>query len=290
MTLNTNQINIRDPYVVPLLEQSKYLMTGTHGATTWEGTGLGFDFYLSADLEIWEGPFPAFRPEPDFWGTINHWAPEIHYFNNQWYLFASFKSDGVPRGTQIFRAGTVTGPFIPFTEGPQTPADWECLDGTLYIDDDHTPWMVFCHEWVQVQDGEICAIQLSEDLSHAVSEPVLLFRATEAPWVTSHQPGNYVTDGPFLMRLQDGNLVMIWSSFRNGSYALGTAISTTGKITGPWEQSNSPLFEKDGGHGMLFTTFTGQLMLSLHQPNDTPNERPVFVPVEVSGGNLKILT
>ena len=42
--------------------------------------------------------------------------------------------------------------------------------------------MVFCHEWLQVQDGQICAIRMEEDLSDSIGEPVILFRASEAPW------------------------------------------------------------------------------------------------------------
>ena len=38
--------------------------------------------------------------------------------------------------------------------------------------------MVFVHEWVQISDGSICAIELSWDLKTAVSEPLLLFHAS----------------------------------------------------------------------------------------------------------------
>ena len=26
----------------------------------------------------------------------------------------------------------IRDPFVPLSDGPVTPADWECLDGTLY--------------------------------------------------------------------------------------------------------------------------------------------------------------
>ena len=41
--------------------------------------------------------------------------------------------------------------------------------------------------------------------------------------------------------------------------------STTGELAGPWEQLE-PLIVGDSGHGMLFHTFEGQLMMVLHQP------------------------
>ena len=37
---------------------------------------------------------------------------------------------------------------------------------------------------------------------------------------------------------------------------------------------------------MLFTGKSGQLMLSIHAPNDTPNERPIFLPMRDTGDGL----
>jgi hypothetical protein len=172
-----------------------------------------------------------------------------------------------------------------------TPTEWDCLDGTLYVDE-KGPWMIFCHEWVQVSDGTVCAIQLSSDLKDAITKPVELFKASCTPWVELLEIKNaglygYVTDGPFLYRTSN-QLLMIWSSFRNHKYALGVARSITGNILGPWIHDTQPLFSEDGGHGMLFRTFAGQLMLSIHSPNNTPNERPVFLEISEIDGKLKL--
>lgn len=64
--LTNNQIHIRDPFVVPVPEAGRYYLFGTTGANCWSGTPTGFDVWHSRDLEHWEGPFPAFRPEPGF--------------------------------------------------------------------------------------------------------------------------------------------------------------------------------------------------------------------------------
>jgi hypothetical protein len=58
---------------------------------------------------------------------------------------------------------------------------------------------------------------------------------------------------------------MLWSSYRDGLYVETMAYSTTGKLRGPWKQAE-PLVGNDSGHGMLFNTFEGKLMLILHQP------------------------
>ncbi|MBH1939979.1 family 43 glycosylhydrolase [Mobilitalea sibirica] len=295
MTLN--EINIRDPFVLPY--EGKYYMYGTRGATCW-GECDGFDVYVSEDLTLWSDPIEAFHKPEGFWADRNYWAPEVHYYNGSFYAFVSFKSQDRCRGTQILKSDSPTGPFLLHSDGPVTPSDWECLDGTLYVDNDGQPYMVFCHEWVQVKDGEVCAILLSSDLKKAISEPILLFKASEPHWSRGVKNGpNYVTDGPFLYQPDNSYrngplnttankskkdtfnkpLVMLWSSFSDDGYAQAIARSESGKITGPWTHDEQLLYSKDGGHGMLFHTFEGQLYLTLHTPNVTLKEHPIFIPV-----------
>ena len=86
---------------------------------------------------------------------------------------------------------------------------------------------------------------------------------------------------------------MIWSSWKGKNYVLIAAYSQTGKIRGPWVQDKELLFEANGGHGMLFNTFDGKLMLSMHyvDPKSGKQDRkPTFAEVEDSGDKLKIKT
>lgn len=286
-------INIRDPFVLPLPAEQRYYLYGTTGSETWTNAATGFDYYTGSDLLHWEGPFPAFRPLAGFWADRNFWAPEAHVYRGRCYLFASFKAEGIRRGTQILAADSPRGPFLPISDAPVTPRDWECLDGTLFVDADHHPWIVFCHEWVQVGDGEICALRLSDDLTSAVGEPRLLFQASEAPWaqeINSKNRRGYVTDGPSLHRLASGVLIMLWSSFSAGGYTIGMARSASGDILGSWQHIAEPLYAGDGGHCMVFRAFDGQLRLALHRPNQTPDERPLFVPLRETDSSLEIIS
>lgn len=287
--LKNSEIHIRDPFVLPVAAEGRYYLYGTTGAEAWTGSATGFDYYVGSNMENWEGPFPAFRPPANFWADRNFWAPEVHEYRGRYYLFASFKAEGACRGTQILAADSPQGPFVPLSDVPVTPRDWECLDGTLYVDADNQPWIVFCHEWVQVGDGEICALRLSTDLTTAVGEPQLLFHASEAPWaleINSKGRIGYVTDGPFLHRLSSGELLMLWSSFGTGGYSVGLARSISDDILGRWEQLPAPLYSGDGGHCMVFCTFNGQLMLTFHRPNPNPDERPHFIPLREQHGSL----
>ena len=288
-------IQIRDPFILPVAKEQKYYLFGTTDKDCWDGPATGFDAYVSRDLISWEGPIQAFRPAEDFWADKNFWAPEVYCYNGSYYMFASFKADGACRGTQVLISGRPEGPFVPHSHGPVTPKEWECLDGTLYIDEDNNPWIIFCHEWLQVNDGEMHAMRLNNTLDAAVGEPVMLFRASEAPWVVGHVKGEgaeakkiYVTDGPYIYKAKNGELIMLWSSSGKEGYAIGIARSATGSITGPWLQDEEPLFGKDGGHGMLFKTFEGDLMLTIHRPNKTPLERPIFIKVQEEDGRFSI--
>jgi hypothetical protein len=206
----------------------------------------------------------------------------VHIYQGKYFMFASFKAKGICRGTQILKSDSPLGPFLPLSDKPVTPSDWECLDGTLFVTSEDDPWMVFCHEWVQVGDGEICAIPLTKDLTSAAGEPVVLFRASQAPWaqqIDSKGRKGYVTDGPWMHRLPGGELLMLWSSFSTGGYTIGVARSISGQLFDPWSQDTQPLYSGDGGHCMTFRDFDGNTWLSLHRPNDTPNERPIFLPL-----------
>jgi arabinan endo-1,5-alpha-L-arabinosidase len=289
--LKNSAIHIRDPFVLPIPSEQRYYLYGTTGAQAWTNFAVGFDYFTSPDLQTWDGPFPAFRPPTGFWADHNFWAPEVHVFHERYYLFASFKAEGRCRGTQILAADSPRGPFLPISDGPVTPRDWECLDGTLFVDAADQPWIVFCHEWVQVGDGEICALRLSADMASAVGQSRLLFRASQAPWaqeINSKNRRGYVTDGPWLQRLTNGELIMLWSSFGTGGYTVGVARSELGDITGQWLQQAEPLYAGDGGHCMVFRAFDGQLWLTFHRPNQSPNERPQFIPLQETGTSLEL--
>ncbi|MDG5786204.1 glycoside hydrolase family 43 protein [Evansella sp. AB-P1] len=295
MVKNEN-IQIRDPFIFPNKKEQKYYLFGSTDKNIW-GPGTGFDVYIGEDLENWNGPYPVFRPDEDFYSNKNFWAPEVHEYKGRYYMFATFlRKDNERRGTAILVSDSLLGPFQPHSNGPVTPKEWFSLDGTLFIDDEGLPWMVFCHEWVQVEDGQVCAIRLTEDLKEAIGEPIILFSASEAPWTTplkrpkDTSDHNYVTDGTYMFRESNGELLMLWASFKNNQYAQGISRSVSRKITGPWVHDETPIYQNDGGHGMIFDTFEGKLLLTLHAPNKTPEERPLFIPVDEKNGSIKVLS
>ncbi len=286
-------VHISDPFIL-VDEKTGFYYTYVQFADTERFPQAKVDepcFYVlrSPDLINWTAPKVCFR-KGDFWADLDYWAPECHIWNGRYYLISSFRAEGKYRGCQCLAADDPEGPFTPVGEGPITPKGWHCLDGTLFTDAEGEPWLVFCHEWMQVYDGQICAVRLNRELSEAVSEPEILFRASDAPWRgDASADGGLVTDGPFLYRMKSGTLIMLWSSFSGkGGYTVGYARSATGTIHGPWIQEKIPLYALDGGHAVLFKSFNGKLMMSLHCPNIHPKKRILLFEMNETGNRLEI--
>ena len=288
--MKLHEIHVRDPFILPV--NGTYYLYGTRGKNCWVGDrpaeGMGFDVYRSDDLENWSEPMPVFEKSASFWADRNFWAPEVHAYGNKFYLFASFVDGIRHRGTQILVSDSPDGTFRPLTEKPVTPEEWSCLDGTLYVDRHGNPHIVFCHEWSQITDGEVCEMQLSDDLTRAVTAPRTLFKGSD-PWWARKEHENWVTDGPFLYRGDSGRLYMIWSSFTDSGYVQAVSYSDNGDIDGNWQHDLPLLAEKDGGHGMIFTGFDGKRYLVLHRPNRHPDERPVLTEIEEKEGALRLV-
>ena len=284
-----NEIRIRDPFIVKDDETRKYFMYAQKGnrldREDWD-TIPGVEVYESNDLKTWYGPVEVFAFPKGFWADYQVWAPEVHVYQDKFYLFATFSSRDTlealspvdfklpRRGTQVLLADKPIGPFEPFDNKPHTPWNWSSLDGTLWVEDG-IPYMVFCHEWTQIQNGSMELVQLADDLSKPVTEPVTLFHAGDAEWVRGVTNDGKVTDGCFLYKTKGGQLIMIWSSFGENQYAIGQAVSENGKVAGPWIQSDL-IFNENGGHGKILETFEGELLLVFHQPNSSPKERAQF--------------
>jgi beta-xylosidase len=307
--IRLSEIPIHDPFIVAHKPTQTYYLYTSARRRALEGERSGVVVYKSKDLKSWSGPRVAFAVPDDCWANPRGgaWAPEVHEYRGRWYLVVTLhnreKVFSKPpetwrtthmRGTIIAESDSVEGPFkMVKKDGPHTPERFMALDGTLYIDRDDQPWMVYCHEWIQLVDGTVEAIKLKDDLSDTVGQPRYLFKGSDAWWnqyreAAPNQPINYVTDGPQLYRSNGGELLMLWSSYKTGSYQQTLARSKSGRLAGPWEQLDT-LVGGDSGHGMLFETLDGQLMLVLHQPFRMPQSRAKFYQMSDEGYTYRVI-
>ncbi|MBE6749221.1 MAG: glycoside hydrolase [Ruminococcaceae bacterium] len=282
--MTNEQINIRDPFV--LFENGKYYMYGTRAENFGQKTG-GFDVYVSTDLENWSEPIECFNSEKYNMNTNVNWAPEVHKYKEKYYMFATFTKPNGLRGTYILKANSPLGEFEPHSKGAVTPDEWECLDGTFYVDKNGKPFIVFCHEHTQIIDGTICYARLNEDLTGITGEVVTMFSGS-SPFFIEVAPddGHFVTDGPFMYRSKTDELFMLWSTFIKGQYAECLVKFQDGELNTNFIHLD-PLIDDDGGHGMIFKD-NENIYLTFHSPNKSLFEHPKFVKIKDAGSSLKV--
>jgi beta-xylosidase len=221
------------------------------------------------------------------------WAAELHPYNGKYYYFATFTNRNVNidtvkgniinrRASHVLVSEQPIGPYIPMEDAVYLPEDKPTLDGTFWVDKDGKPYMVYCYEWLQNWNGTIEKIELKPDLSGSVGTGKVLFRAHDSPWSKEKDENgntgpNKVTDGPYLFTTQTGRLGMIWTSWVFSDYVQGVAYSESGTLDGPWIQEEELITPPNFGHGMLFRTFEGKLLMSVHS-HKSVNGRTIRIP------------
>ncbi|MCH5176478.1 MAG: family 43 glycosylhydrolase [Prevotellaceae bacterium] len=294
-----DSIRMSDPFVLADPDTRMYYMTGTGGA-----------LWKSRDLATWEGPYKVAQTDPESWMGPRPmiWAAEIHRRNGKYYYFATFTNRDVKidtvagnvierRACHVLVSDKAEGPYVPMADPTYLPADRPTLDATLWRDTDGKDYMVYCHEWLQNRNGTVEKIELKPDFSGTVGEGKVLFRASDSPWSReatddgSVRP-NMVTDGPFLFRTKKGSLGMIWTSWIRDVYTQGVAYSQSGTLDGPWIQEPQPITPPDYGHGMIFRTFDGRLLMAVHSHYRDAAGRyirhPHFFTLDDKGSKLKV--
>lgn len=299
--VDASQFRVRDPFILADAATRTYYLYET---TPWN-TGRGVNVRTSKDLKIWSAPKRVMNM-PKQVKCRSVWAPEVHEYKGKYYLFATptlepdpkfpIKSmsddpDFAPpecyaltrRGTWIWKADSPLGPFRAHSDMSATPHDYVALDGTLLVDPDGSPWMIYCHEWTQMKIGRMDAGRLKDDLSGLAEKPVELFRA-DTPFGSGH-----VTDGPYCYRSpKSGKLFMIWSTFCGRSYSVISCESESSKALGPWGNFKT-VFADNGGHGMILKTFDGELKLVMHKPEVRGVERLTLFNLKDDGNSLKVV-
>lgn len=299
------QSTLRDPCI--LYDNGKYYVIFNNG-TGWSISSA------NSLYGTWSGAKPVVNISKiskeyniNAFGTNYTWAPELHKYDGNFYIFATYfcceESHDSPyddpyaglghRASIVLKASDPMGPYELVSKnadgeyGHSTPANWDTIDATLYVDPNGDPWMVFVHEWTSMPGniGDFSAVKLSRDLSTPLGEPVTLFKAGT---VIGGRDTNGVTDGCWTYTTKDGQLLCLWSTFIDGKYVVACARSESGNILGPWTQDDDLLYEVgmyntyDGGHPCILTRDDGQMYLVFHSPNVASagvTELPTLIPI-----------
>lgn len=255
---SNENVPLADPFI--MLYDGTYYAYGTHSDS-------GIAVFISRNLKDWE-KYPGLAlDKKNSYGEKWFWAPEVYYIKGKFYMYYSAEE-------HICAAisDSPTGPFVQQVKKPIIENEI-CIDNSLFIDDDGTPYLFFC----RFNDGlNVWMAEMNDDLLTIKDETMRPCIHTSQQW---EQIWPRVNEGPFVIK-HDGMYYMTYSanSFESQYYGIGCAASEN--IMGPWKKyDNNPLLQKPKdlvgvGHHCIFKDKKGNLKLAFHAHKDHNNIHP----------------
>lgn len=244
-----------DPYV--LFHDGTYYLYATNGFS-----GRGFEAYTSKDLVSWEYA-GVVAEKPDILGEYNFWAPEVYYYNNQFYMLYSAEEYSA-----VAVADSPLGPFRKTSDN--FLFDFHAIDGNLLFDDDGRIYMYFSR--VRHDEGEgqqIWGVEMNSDLLSAKLDTLTLLTAPNKDWE------GWVNEAPFMLK-HNGTYYLSYSGdfYFNVNYSVGYATSDSplGTFT---RYENNPILGPDsfihgtGHHAFVPSPDGSELFIVYHCHNST---------------------
>ena len=239
-----------DPFV--MLHDGIYYAYGTASKN-------GIEVYTSDDLLHWQAS-PQRRlalHKDDVYGEKWFWAPEVYYANGMFYMYYS--------GDQRICVAIADNPLGPFRQKEQKPMidDEDCIDNSLFIDDDGTPYMFFD----RFNDGlNIWVAELEKNMTDIKKETMRKCINVSQSW---EEIWPRVNEGAFVIK-RNGVYFMTYSanSYESPFYGIGVATATN--IFGQWTKYvQNPIYQNVGeltgiGHSAMFIDKEGKMRISFH--------------------------
>jgi arabinan endo-1,5-alpha-L-arabinosidase len=250
MAQYSENIRVHDPVMVK--EKDTYYLFCT---------GNGISVFSSKDMKGWKqekavferAPEWAFKISDSFRGHI--WAPDISFYNGQYYLYYSVSAFG--KNTSAIGVATNS------TLDPSNPAFkwvdhgavvqsvpgrdlWNAIDPNIAVDNEGYPWMVFGSFWEGMK-----MVKLIPNRT-AVAKPEQWFTVAKrkrSAFLTDADPGDAAIEAPFIFR-KDGYyfLFVSWDYCCKGkesTYKVVVGRSTS--ITGPYLDKEGKSLVEGGG-------------------------------------------
>ncbi len=300
----------RDTHIIPY--DSVFYAIGT-SPPYWGGPNAGVKLYRSPDLKNWEYVdllIDAAALDADVWYKDRFWAPELHRFNNRFFLTFNCQNSGggsyASENMKHFHAcglaiaDNIEGPYRVVThDKPLT--SFPSNDMTLFQDEDRRIFCFFNNGWTDMH--KIFVAELDTVNYILKEEPVVLFSQEPGKWDGAGVEGSHVVK-------HDGTYYMFYSSWTQG-YAVGYA--TAESVYGPWTKyEGNPLFGafmrndstfifREGkaiydpdspyttvGHNQVFTGLDGSIWISCHgYRKGDENASMIMDPIWFEDGKIK---
>lgn len=225
-------------------------------------TGRGIAAWSSKDLKTWKKE-PAVFAEPPRWameavpGFKGHvWAPDISYYNGQYYLFYSVSAFGkntscigLATNKTLDPSDTANYKWVDHGKIIQSfpgKTSWNAIDPNLVVDDKGNPWLAFGSFW----DG-LKMIRLNKDRMRVAGDlktiPTIASRkqstGKKIPAIPGNPPdaGGNAIEAPFIFRKD--NYYYLFASI---DYCCKGVNSTYKVILGRARKPEGPYLDKAG--------------------------------------------
>jgi arabinan endo-1,5-alpha-L-arabinosidase len=237
-------------------------------------TGMGISVWSSPDMKNWKKEAPVFvsAPQwavetiPTFKGHI--WAPDISFFNGEYYLYYSVSAFG--KNTSCIGLATnktlkPTDPEFKWIDHGKViqsipgKTNWNAIDPNLIVDGDGTPYLSFGSFWDGLKmvkmtpDGK----SVAENISNI---PTIASRKTDSndpnPPSVDNNPvdaGGNAIEAPFIFR--KGKFYYLFASIDycckgvNSTYKM--IVGRSEKLTGPYHDGSGKPMATGGGTILL---------------------------------------
>jgi|GEM_PF-80182 len=273
MNPNT-QLPFRDTQIIP--DDSIFYAIGT-SPPYWGGPNAGIKLYRSADLRNWDYVkllIDASQLDEDVWYKDRFWAPELHHFNNRYFLTFNCQNSGggsyASADMKHFHAcglaisDSIGGPYRVVTlEKPLT--SFPSNDMSLFQDNDGRIFCFFNNGWTNLHHIYVAEL---DTVSYSLKEdPVLLISQEPGKWDGAGIEGAHVIR-------HDSIYYMFYSSWTQG-YAVGYATSES--VYGPWIKfPDNPLFGAFMRNDSTFIFKEGKVCYAPDSPYSTVGHNQVF--------------
>lgn len=244
------KIRVHDPVIIK--QDSTYYIFST---------GFGVSMFSSIDLQSWKIEKPVFSTPPQWAietiaGYKGHtWAPDISFFNGQYYLYYSVSAFG--KNTSCIGVATNKtlntadstyrwvdhGMVIQSVPGE---TDWNAIDGNLITDNNGVPYLSFGSFW-----GGLKLVKLSPD-GLSTAEDIHTIPTIATRRVNADDKRENSIEAPFIYKKDD-----YYYLFASVDFCCRGEKSTYKMIIGRSITIDGPYIDKDGklmneGGGSLF--------------------------------------
>ena len=247
--LPIEQTSVHDPVIIK--QDSLYYIFST---------GNGISVLSSPDLQQWKKESAVFAKPPQ-WATEavpgfkgHIWAPDIQYFNGQYYLFYSVSQFGKNTsciGVAVNKTLHPSSPDFGWKDLGKVVQSvpgrdlWNAIDPNMIVDEKGKPWMTFGSWWSGIK-----LVRL--DSTMKVAEPQQWYTIARRPrnyYSSDSAGGGAAIEAPFIFKKRDYYYLFVsWDLCCKGEQSTyKMVVGRSKRLQGPYIDKAGVRMDNNGG-------------------------------------------